>query len=101
VNPPVDYKEENITINRGQKFTIVLESNPTSGFRWHPTFDVSIINLISHDFRSTTATRIGSPGKDIFTFLAISSGSDKLKMIYRRSWEEHFVAEKVYIINVK
>ena len=94
-------QEENITIKRGQEFKIILESNPTSGFRWFPTFDVSIINLISHDFQSSTATRIGSPGKDIFTFLAIRSGSDKLKMLYKRSWEERFVAERVFVINVK
>jgi len=93
--------EENITINRGQEFTIILESNPTSGFKWLPKFDGSIINLVSHDFQTSTAKRIGSSGKDIFTFLAISSGSDKLKMLYKRSWEEQFVAEKVFVINVK
>jgi predicted secreted protein len=95
------HKEENITIIRDQKFTIILESNPTSGFKWHPMFNGSIINLVSHDFQSSTAKGIGSSGKDIFTFLAISSGSDKLKMLYKRSWEEKFVAEKVFIINVK
>jgi inhibitor of cysteine peptidase len=95
------HKSENITIKRGQEFKIILESNPTSGFEWLPKFDGSIINLVSHDFQSSTAKRIGSSGKDIFTFLAISSGSDKLKMLYKRSWEEHFVAEKIFVINVK
>jgi inhibitor of cysteine peptidase len=94
-------KEESITIQSGQEFTIILESNPTSGFKWLPTFDGSIINLVSHDFQSSAAKRIGGSGKDIFTFLAIRSGSDKLKMLYKRSWEEHFVAERVFIINVK
>lgn len=93
-------KEENITIKRGQEFTIILESNPTSGFKWLPKFDGSILNLVSHDFQPSTTKRIGSSGKDIFTFLAISFGSDKLKMLYKRSWEEQFVAEKVFVINV-
>src|ERR1700730_10137532 len=99
VNPQMADKEENITIRKGQEFTITLDSNPTSGFKWHPKFEGSIINLVSHDFQSSTAKRIGSSGKDIFTFLAISSGSDKLKMLYKRSWEEQFVAEKVFVIN--
>jgi predicted secreted protein len=32
-------QEENITIKRGQEFKIILESNPTSGFKWLPKFD--------------------------------------------------------------
>jgi inhibitor of cysteine peptidase len=97
----MDDKEQNITLTKGEEFTITLDSNPTSGFKWLPKFDGSIINLVSHDFQSSTTKRIGSSGKDIFTFLAISYGSDKLKMFYKRSWEEHFVAEKVFVINVK
>jgi predicted secreted protein len=93
--------QENITIKRGQEFTIVLESKPTSGFKWHPVFNGSIINLVSHVFQSSATKRIGSSGRDIFTFHAISSGSDILKMIYKRSWEERFVTEKVFFINVE
>jgi inhibitor of cysteine peptidase len=101
VNPHMAEKEENIIIKKGQEFTITLDSNPTSGFKWHPMFNGSIINLVSHVFQSSTAKRIGSSGKDIFTFLAIRSGSEKLKMLYKRSWEEQIVAEKVFVINVK
>jgi inhibitor of cysteine peptidase len=93
-------QEENITINKGQKFTIILESNPTSGFRWLPTYDRSIINIISLDFQPSTSTRIGSTGKDIFTFKAITSGTTLLKMVYKRSWEEQFVAEKTFFIDI-
>ena len=100
-HPHMADQEENITIKRGQEFTIILESNPTSGFKWLPKFNGSIINLVSHDFQSSTTKRTGSSGKDIFTFLAICSGSDTLKMFYKRSWEERFVSEKVFVINVK
>ncbi len=94
-------QEENITVKRGQEFEIILESNPTSGFKWLPKFDGSIINLVSNDFQATMPKRIGSSGKDIFTFLAISSGSSNLKMLYKRRWEEQFVAEKIFVINVR
>jgi inhibitor of cysteine peptidase len=95
------HEEEILTIKRGEKFTIILESNPTSGYRWIPTFNRSIINLISHDFQPSQSTRIGCSGKDIFTFLATSVGSEKLMMFYKRSWEKQFVAEKAFVINVK
>jgi inhibitor of cysteine peptidase len=97
----MDGKEQYIQLTKGQKFTVTLESNPTSGFEWLPKFDGSIINLVSNDFQATMPKRIGSSGKDIFTFLAISSGSSNLKMLYKRRWEEQFVAEKIFVINVR
>jgi len=97
----LENRNENITINTGQKFTISLESKPTSGFRWHPTSDQSIISLISHNFQPTSSIVIGSSGKDIFTLKAINPGATVLKMVYKRSWEQQFVAEKNFFINVR
>jgi inhibitor of cysteine peptidase len=97
----MSHKEKNLAIKRGEKFSIILESNPTSGYTWVPTFNRSIIDLISHDFIPSSGKRIGSSGNDIFTFLAIRAGSDKLKMFYKRSWEKHSLALKAFLINVK
>jgi predicted secreted protein len=68
---------------------------------WVPSFDRSIINLVSHDFQPSSATCLGSSGNDIFTFQGISHGAYKLKMFYKRRWEEHCIAERIFIINVK
>jgi predicted secreted protein len=94
-------KKENINIRRGQKFTITLESNPTSGFKWLPSFDGSIISLLSCNSQSSTATRVGGSGKDIFTFKAVNSGETVLKMVYKRSWEQQSVAEQNFFIDVR
>lgn len=97
----MSYKEENLAMKRGEKFTIILESNHTSGYRWVPTFSRSIIDLISHKFIPSSGTRIGSSGKDSFTFIAMNSGKENLRMIYKRSWEKYSAAEKVFVINVE
>jgi inhibitor of cysteine peptidase len=100
VNPPLDDKEQNITVRKGQEFTITLDSNPTSGYKWVPTFNNYMINIISHNFQPTSPVVIGGSGKDIFTFKARNTGSTVLKMVYKRSWEQQFVDEKNFLIDI-
>ena len=101
VNSTMENKkqDENITVKKGQEFTIILESNPSTGYQWIPTFNTSIINLVSHNFQPSTKL-MGSPGTDTFKFKATNQGTEPLKMIYKRSWEKEFVKEKVFKINV-
>jgi predicted secreted protein len=102
VNSTIENKKqnENITVKKGQEFTIILESNPTTGYQWIPTFNTSMINLVSHNFQPSTIKLMGSPGTDIFKFKATNQGTESLKMIYKRSWEKDFVKEKVFVIKV-
>ena len=102
VNSTIENKKqnENITVKKGQEFTIILESNPTTGYQWIPTFNTSIIKLVSHNFQPSTTKLMGSPGTDIFKFKATNQGTESLKMIYKRSWEKEFVKEKVFVIKV-
>jgi predicted secreted protein len=101
VNSTMENKkqDENITVKKGQEFTIILESNPSTGYQWIPTFNTSNINLVSHNFQPSTKL-MGSPGTDTFKFKATNQGTEPLKMLYKRSWEKEFVKEKVFNINV-
>jgi inhibitor of cysteine peptidase len=96
----MDDKEENITLTKGQEFTITLDSNPTSGYKWFPAFNTYTINFISHHFHPNSSRVIGGSGKDIFTFRAINSGVTVLKMVYKRSWEQQSIAKKTFFIDV-
>jgi inhibitor of cysteine peptidase len=87
-------------VKKGQEFTIILESNPTTGYQWIPTFNTSMINLVSHNFQPSTTKLMGSPGTDTFKFKATNQGTESLKMIYKRTWEKEFVKEKVFVIKV-
>ena len=102
VNSTMENKKqnENITVKKGQEFTIILESNPTTGYQWIPTFNTSMINLVSHNFQPSTTKLMGSPGTDTFKFKATNQGTESLKMIYKRTWEKEFVKEKVFVIKV-
>lgn len=93
-------QEQNITVKKDHEFTITLESNPTTGYQWIPTFNPEIINLVSHSFQPSSSRLMGAPGTEVFTFKAINHGTGSLKMVYKRSWEKEPVKEKVFPINV-
>jgi predicted secreted protein len=92
-------KEEQITTGKGFTFIITLKSNPTSGYAWVPSFDESFISLLSHKFRPNSSV-VGSPGDVIFKFQAIRLGATRLKMSYKRNWEENPIDHVVYVVNI-
>jgi inhibitor of cysteine peptidase len=93
-------EQEAITVSKGHEFTITLQSNPGTGYQWIPTFNTTILNLVSHEYKPASTKLLGSPGTDVFTFKAINHDTDTVKMIYKRSWEKEFVQEKIFIVNV-
>ncbi len=66
-------------VSQGQNFTIRLQSNPSTGYDWQPTFDNSSITLVNRAFASgasTSSTTIaGTGGTDLFTFQGMKQGT--------------------------
>lgn len=98
-DPYLSPKKEQITTKKELTFIITLESNPTSGYIWVPSFDESFITLLSHKFHPNSSL-VGSFGNDIFTFQAIQVGATRLSMSYKRNWEEFPIDQVAYIINI-
>jgi len=83
------------TLSVGQKFTVPLDANVQSGYMWYvdlPDIDenVSLEKTVNHLKKNFTGT-IQS-----FHFVAVQSGEQIVKFVYKRSWEtlgykEHFV----------
>jgi inhibitor of cysteine peptidase len=99
-------KSDNISSKKDEPFTIVLQSNPTTGYEWIPVFDSNIVELISHSVMllqksaSTSSLLSGNSGKDVFTFKALDSGTTILKMIYKRGWEKEPLKQKLFQIKI-
>lgn len=89
----------NISIKKDQEFNLYLESNPTTGYEWIPIFNASVVELISHSFKPSSLL-MGAFGTDTFVFKGISLGTTLIKMQYKRSWENNFVAEKKFVIRI-
>ncbi len=88
------------TISRGVKFTIELESNPSTGYMWHILyFNKSILKLISSDFARPTK-QIGTAGIQRFIFEAAKEGTTNIKLIYKRSWDRETMKSNEFLVNV-
>ena len=89
------------TMNRkvGETFTISLESNPTTGYMWQPGYDSEFLKLVDRKFVSDS-TIPGSPGIEIFEFLALKEGEVKVQMVYKRSWEAQILEEHVTLVSI-
>ena len=82
-----------------QEITIVVESNPSTGYTWQPHFDEGALELIDSDFVSGSLA-IGSGGVEIFRFLTRKAGKEKIKMSYKRQWEQKPIKEIIYRIRI-
>lgn len=49
---------QRLRVQKGREFSIVLESNPASGFSWQPLFDDSFIHIILR-FRTSSLIILG------------------------------------------
>ncbi len=64
-----------ITVMQGQNFTIQLQSNLSSGYRWEPTYDNSSILFVNHAFLASNISPSGESGADVFTFQGAKQGT--------------------------
>jgi predicted secreted protein len=82
------YNSKEYSLPIGQTFTLVLNSNPTTGYEWIlSSWDKYIIALDSSDFRSSNVNMVGSGGQQYFKFKALQPGSTELNLNYARPWE--------------
>ena len=74
----------------GQIFTISLESNPTTGYKWNATYDTDFVELVDHKYvpAAQTGVMLGAGGTEIYRFRAIRRGITRVRMSYKREWEE-------------
>jgi inhibitor of cysteine peptidase len=94
---------QGIEVSAGSQFIIVLESNPTTGFKWEASFDTSLLKLTKSDYKQseTKPGLVGAGGKEYFTFEGLKKGIDKIIMTYKRSWEQGSANQKVFNVVIK
>jgi predicted secreted protein len=87
----------------GEIFTIERDSSPSTGYQWH-LVHLENLALIDEDFQyyGTDNARIGSIGKQIFTFQTINEGTAKIQFAKYRTFDPARVLYdevRVYEIN--
>jgi len=75
--------------------TVTLCSNPTTGFQWSETAQISdqtVLQQLGHKYVAPEAKgdrppAPGTPGKEVWTFKALKKGESTISMEYSRPWE--------------
>ena len=93
----------NVIVN--QEFVLALDSNPTTGYDWHESFDQSALKLIEKTYQAkqTATPMAGSRGTDYFHFQALKAGTASITLTYYRAWETPAGTDKTetFTVNVK
>ena len=63
------WKVDNLSLTRGQNFTIYIESNPSVGDNWNVSFDSNLTPLLGQNFKSTSIEQPPPPATVVFCIL--------------------------------
>lgn len=75
----------------GERFSILLDSNPTTGYSWQMTGQAAerAVVLTVSSYEAPRKNLAGAPGRQRLTFRAESVGIEKLAFHYLRPWEKN------------
>lgn len=93
-----------IAATPGKDFSITLDANHTTGFRWElaKPLDADVLTLVATTYEEDPSAALGSGGKEVWTFAPVAPGWTKVELVYRRPWEEMAPARiAVYSIDVE
>lgn len=80
-----------VYVKKGDEVRLVLESNPTTGYKWSfdEEADKSILLQTNYEYISDKADVMiaGAGGNEIWTFKAIETGTTVMYLSYSRPWE--------------
>ena len=88
-------------IEIGDKITVKLCSNPTTGFQWG--YEMSGDNAIKeedHDFEEPNGDVVGASGTEVWTFEGTAKGTIVVLMEYSQPWEGGIKKEWTYRMNI-
>jgi inhibitor of cysteine peptidase len=89
-----------IRVGVGERFTIVLASNPSTGYEWalDEGFPAAALREVGSEYvadRSRFSPPAdGAGGRERWTFEAVEAGEVSLPLVYHRPWEGGGVARR-------
>lgn len=97
-----------VEVAAGDAFTITLCSNPSTGFQWSESAQISDLTILEetgHEFVAPEAEGSkppapGTPGKEVWTFKALKKGTSTISLEYSRPWEGGEKGEWTFVLTV-
>lgn len=100
---------EELVVVVGDAFTVTLCSNPTTGFQWLESAQVSdrsVLQQTDHEFVpppeavGCAPPPPGTASKEIWTFKALKQGESTISMEYSQPWEGGQKATWTFVLTV-
>jgi len=95
-----------VEVAAGGSLTVTLCSNPTTGFLWSESAQISdqtVLQQTGHQLVMPGAEPPpppGTPGQEIWTFKALKEGKSTISMEYSRPWEGGEKGEWTFVLAV-
>ena len=79
-----------IDLKVGERATIELEANQTTGYQWAPTAepDAAVVTVVSDTYVAPETDRVGAGGSQKIVIEGVAPGTTSLAMGYSRPWEQ-------------
>ena len=106
---PCTNPAQTISTSANQEFTITLASNPTTGYGWQASYDETMVELVESKYKIPEMEKhervkqgiAGSGGVELFRFKALTTGKTEITLVYKRPWQEEFLYQEVFTVNIK
>ncbi len=96
---------QTIDIDVNQEFVIALGANPTTGYDWEVSLDETMLKLVEKIYKLAEEAEeykvVGAGGVDYFRFKALKAGETEITLVYKRSWEEEDIDQKLFTVNIE
>lgn len=91
-----------VQLKSEQTLEVVLPGNPTTGYSWEvETIDNAVLKQSGEPEFQADSKAMGSGGMITMRFIAGSSGTSDVKLIYHRSFEKGVAPLKTFEFSVK
>ena len=83
-------RNQRFTVDVGDEFQVVLESNVTTGYGWHLETDLdnAVLELVGERYEDPVIDRVGAAGRQVFDFRAVGDGSTFVQLWYIRPFDD-------------
>ena len=98
-----DNQKEKYSLRKGDIVEVVLNANPSTGYKWQiVNIDSSKLKIVDETYTSEKVKRdiVGSGGNKIYLFKAINKGNTAIDLIYSRPFEKDLPPKKKFHLNL-
>ena len=91
-----------IMVAKGNIFTLVLRSNPATGYirQLAEPINDQVLQFISKEYRGNNTGRAGAGGSEMWTFRGVAVGETEIVMKYARPWEKETASKSEAIFKI-